>query len=147
MTPSEERNAAVEIAALNVDYWWEVDRHEGACAHEFFTEDGVFTTSMKSRTGHAEIAEFYRGRQSRGTPRTARHVIANERVRVQDADNATSDWILLLHAADGEPVLPSRPAIMIADVHDVCRRDADGRWRYRSRRIAAVFKSDTPTTG
>jgi hypothetical protein len=147
MTPLERWLVAAEVSALNVDYWWEVDRREGARAHEFFTMDGVFTTSMKSRTGHAEIADFYRGRQSRGVTRTARHVIANERVSVQDADNATSDWLLLLHAADGEPVLPSRPAIMIADVHDVCRRDADGRWRYRSRSIGAVFKSDVPTTG
>ncbi len=147
MTPSEQRDIAADIAALNIDYWFEVDRHQGARAHTFFTEDGVFTTSLKSRAGHAEIAAFYTGRQSRGAVRTARHVVANERVRVADADNATADWILLLHAADGAPVLPSLPAIMIADVHDVCRRGADGRWRYRSRTITAVFKSDTPTTG
>jgi len=36
---------------------------------------------------------------------------------------------------------------MIADVHDVCQRGPDGLWRYVSRTITAIFKSDTPTTG
>jgi ketosteroid isomerase-like protein len=147
MTPQEKQQVAAEIEALNVDYWLEVDRRQGARAHEFFVEDGVFTTSLKSRTGRAAIKEFYQGRKAREEVRTARHVIANQRVLVQDADNATVDWILLLYAADGAPVLPSQPAIMIADVHDACRRGEDGVWRYASRTISAIFKSDTPTTG
>ena len=135
-----------EIERLNVDYWFDVDRHEGLKAHEFYTEDGIFTTSIRSRTGRDAIATFYRGRQD-GRVRTARHVIANLRVDVQDADHASADWILLLYAADGAPVLPSESAIMIADVHDVCVRGTDGRWRYASRTIVPVFKSSTPTTG
>ena len=147
MTPQEKLNIASEIAALNADYWYEVDRQKGVSAHEFFTEDGVFTTSLQTRTGRDAIVAYYEGRQARTQTRTARHVITNQRVVVQDADHATGDWILMLHAADGEPVLPSRPAIMVADVHDVCLRGDDGRWRYVSRTITAVFKSDTPTTG
>lgn len=135
-----------EIGRLNVDYWYDVDRHEGLGAHEFYTEDGIFTTSIRSRTGREAIAAFYRSRQD-GRVRTARHVIANLRVQVQDADHASADWILLLYAADGAPVLPSESAIMIADVHDVCVRGHDGRWRYASRTIVPVFKSSTPTTG
>lgn len=145
MDAQEQARIAAEIEALNVDYWYDVDYLYGHNAHEFYVEDGVFTTSERTRTGRAAIAEFYRGRQRRG-PRTARHVIANLRVSVQDRDNASADWILLLYAAEGEPVLPSEPAIMIADVRDQCRRGADGRWRYASRTIRAVFKSSTPTT-
>ena len=147
MTPQETLNIAAEITALNAEYWYEVDRQKGVRAHEFFVEDGVFTTSLQQRSGRVAILAYYQGRQARPKARTARHVITNQRVVVQDADNATGDWILLLHAADGEPVLPSEPAIMIADVHDVCRRGSDGRWRYVSRTIQAVFKSSTPTTG
>jgi len=147
MTPQEKWHIAAEIETLNVEYWLDVDRHQGTQAHAFFVEDGVFTTSLKSRTGRAAIMGFYQGRQAREKVRTARHVITNQLVVVQDADHATGDWILLLHAADGAPVLPSQPAIMIADVHDVCQRGADGHWRYVSRTITAIFKSDTPTTG
>ena len=145
MDRQEKERIAAEIEALNVDYWYDVDHLLGRNAHEFYVEDGIFTTSARTRTGRPAIAEFYRGRQDRG-PRTARHVIANLRVSVLDPDNASAIWILLLHAADGEPVLASEPAIMIADVHDVCRHCADGRWRYVSRTIKAVFKSSTPTT-
>ncbi len=147
MTPQEKWHIVAEIETLNVEYWLDVDRHHGIKAHEFFVEGGVFTTSLKSRIGRAAIMEFYQGRQAREKVRTARHVITNQRVVVQDANNATGDWILLLHAADGAPVLPSEPAIMIADVYDVCQRDADGHWRYVSRTITAIFKSGTPTTG
>lgn len=147
MTPQEKLQIAAEVAALNAEYWYEVDRNKGARAHEFFVEDGVYTTTQKRRVGRPAIIEFYQGRQAREQTRTARHVITNQRVVVQDADNATGDWVLMLHAADGEPVLPSVPAILIADVHDVCRREADGQWRYVSRTIAPVFKSDAPTTG
>jgi hypothetical protein len=146
MDADTEARIRADIERLNVDYWFDVDRHEGLHAHDFYEEDGVFTTSIRSRTGREAIAAFYRGRQD-GRVRTARHVIANLRVQVRDADNASADWILLLHAADGAPVLPSEPAIMIADVHDVCRRDASGRWLYVSRTITPIFKSSTPTTG
>ena len=146
MDAQQHRQIAADIEALNIEYWYDVDHLDGANAHEFYVEGGVFSTSVRSRTGRAEIAAFYRGRQD-GRVRTARHVITNLRVRATDADNATAVWILMLHAADGAPLLPSEVAIMIADVHDVCRRDADGRWRYVSRKITAVFKSDTPTTG
>lgn len=146
MTDDERLRIEAAIERLNIDYWYDVDRHEGRGAHAFYVEDGVFTTSIRSRTGREAIADFYRGRQD-GRVRTARHVIANARVQVHDARNARCDWILLLYAADGAPVLPSESAIMIADVHDVCRLDDDGRWRYVSRTITPVFKSDTPTTG
>lgn len=135
-----------EIEMLLVDYWYEVDHHWGGAAHEYFTQDGTFTNTVgRARQGRDEIREFYGSRQSRGA-RVARHVIANLRVEVRDRDNAEADWVLLLYARDGEPVLPSEPAILIADVHDVCVREADGRWRYRARTIRALFKSDTPTT-
>ena len=145
MDRQEQARIAAEIEALNVDYWYDVDHLHGRNAHEFYVEDGIFTTSERSRTGRPAIAEFYRARRDRG-PRTARHVIANLRVSVLDRDNAPPGWILLLYAAEGDPEPPSRPAIMIADVHDQCRRGADRRWRYVSRSIKALFKSGTPTT-
>jgi SnoaL-like domain len=146
MTPVDILLVTSQIEALNAQYWLEVDRRHGAHAHEYFVEDGIYTTTARSRRGRAEIAEFYSSRRELG-PRTSRHVVANHHVVVQDAHHAQADWILLLHAADGSAVLPSEPAILIADVHDVCMLCDDQRWRYVSRSIAAVFKSSTPTTG
>lgn len=147
MTPQEKLDIAGEIMALNAAYWHEVDRQKGENAHAFFTEDGLFTTTLRQFLGRKEISAYYQWRQERETTRTTRHLIANQHVEVQDASHATSNWILMLHAADGDPVLPSQPAMMIADVHDLCERGADGCWRYASRTITAVFKRDAPATG
>jgi hypothetical protein len=53
---------------------------------------------------------------------------------------------MLLYAADGRPVLPSLPAIMIADVVSDCERDDDGKWRYVSHRLTPVFEGGVPAT-
>jgi len=136
-----------EIEDLLIDYWWDVDTNWGKTAHEFYTENGRFSTSIKTRVGRAAIKEFYASREGRGE-RVARHVATNHRITIHDRNRASAVWILSLFAADGAPVLPSKPAIMIADVHDEIVREADGRWRYASRTIEAQFRDyDTPTTG
>ena len=86
------------------------------------------------------------GAHDRGE-RVARHLISNLHVTVNDANNATAIWVLSLHAADGAPILPSKPAIMVADVVDELVRDEGGAWKYRSRTITPLFRDDTPTTG
>jgi hypothetical protein len=143
---AEKLSIRQEIEARAVDYWYEVDIHEGSRAHEYFTADGVFTSSVKTHSGREAIRAFYAQRKARGA-RTSRHVISNFRVVVADRDRASTQWVLSLYAADGAPILPSKPPIMLADVTEELVREADGLWRYRSRRIQAVFRDDTPTTG
>ncbi len=53
---------------------------------------------------------------------------------------------MLLYAADGRPVLPSLPAIMIADVVSECERGDDGQWRFVSHRLIPVFEGGVPAT-
>lgn len=146
MNTQEALRIRHEVEAALVDYWHDVDKEWGVTAHEFYTADGVFQNSVgRARVGHAAIREFYSSRQGRG-PRIARHVIANLRVKATDSNNAVADWILLLYASDGEPVLPSEPAILVGDVRDLYTRQPDGRWLIRSRTISALFKGDKPTT-
>jgi hypothetical protein len=136
----------LEIDQLLTDFWYEVDHNWGANAPDYYTEDGVFTTSGgKPRVGREAIRAFYTSRRDRGA-RIARHVVTNLRVTAIDATTARADWILLLHAADGEPVLESEPPILIADVVDECVKCPDGQWRFRSRVITALFKGARPTT-
>jgi hypothetical protein len=147
MIPNAERlRIRHEIEARAIDYWHEVDINDGARAHEYFTAGGVFTSSVKTHSGREAIRAFYAQRKARG-PRTSRHVISNFRVVVADRDHASTQWVLSLYAADGAPILPSKPPIMLADVVEHLVREADGVWRYRSRTITAVFRDDTPTTG
>ena len=127
-------------------YWHDVDTKHGANAHLAFIEGGVFATSLREYSGREAIQEFYRARHGKG-PRVSRHLVTNLRMEMIEPERRNWRWILILHAADGEAILPSEPAIMIADVEDEAVRDSDGVWRLKSRRITPQFKSSTPTTG
>jgi hypothetical protein len=135
-----------DIEELSIDYWHDVDTNWGRNAHEYYTEDGSYTTSVQTRTGRDAIRNFYEVRENRGD-RVARHLINNHKITIHDRNRVSAVWVLSLFAADGKPTLPSKPAIMMADVHDEIVRGPDGRWRYKSRAIKALFLGDTPTTG
>ena len=135
-----------ELSALNVAYWQDVDHNWGRRAHEFFVEDNaVYATPGKPLEGREAIRDFYAWREGRGS-RVARHCIVNFHAAPAGPDRAVCNWILLLHAADGEPILPTAPPIQIADFHDVCVRGADGVWRYESRTLTPIFAGGAPVT-
>jgi SnoaL-like domain len=140
MTPEQEMVIAYRLERLETDYWYDVDTNWGAAAHDFYVEDGIFDMGLGSKphAGRAAVQHFYAWRRNRGT-RTARHVISNFQVRVKNAREATSLCIMSLYAADGEPILPSKPPIMIADVESECVRGDDGVWRFRRRTLKPVF--------
>lgn len=133
------------IEQLMVDFWHEVDVNHGANAHDYFSEDCVYTTSANTRRGRKAIQEFYRTRLARG-PRISRHLISNHKIVIIDHSHARGMSVLSLFAADGVPILPSKPAIMVADLHDEIVRCDDDRWRYQSKVITPLFRGDTPTT-
>lgn len=136
-----------ELEALLIEYWYDVDMNWGREAHLYYTEDGRYVTSQKTRVGREAIRQFYTDRHDRGA-RISLHLVQNFRCVVESAERASCNWVLSLYANDGEPILPSKPPIMIADVRDVVLREADGQWRCQSRVIKALFKDfDTPTTG
>src|SRR5690606_27571945 len=66
----------LEIQEQILAYWHDVDRNWGRNAHEFYTADGRYTTSQKSRQGRDEIRAFYSDREARGE-RVARHLVSN----------------------------------------------------------------------
>ncbi len=134
-----------ELEDRVIEFWDDVDRNWGRNAHLFYEETGVFTTTEHELRGRDAIKNFYSWREGRGE-RVARHVISNFNVSVDDEDVVQSRWIMSLYAADGGPVLPSEPPILLADVVDVSARGADGIWLYRSRILVPLFKGKTPTT-
>lgn len=133
------------LTALEVDYWYEVDRNWGRNAHAFYVEGGEFAIGAKVMRGKEAVAGFYRWREARGE-RTARHIVSNFRLSSVTGDRATLECIMCLYAADGRPVLPSRPAIMIADILSECEVGKDGRWRFVSHRLVPVFEGGEPAT-
>ncbi len=133
------------LTKLEIDYWYEVDHNWGRNAHSFYVTDGIFAIGDKKMCGTNAVAAFYRWRESRGD-RTARHVVTNFRFGSRQSTRAKFECILCLYAADGKPVLPSRPAIMIADIVNECELGQDGRWRFILHTLVPLFEGGEPAT-
>ena len=132
------------LAELETEYWYDVDHNWGRTAHEMYVEDGVFVIGDKRMAGREAVRAFYSWREGRGD-RTARHVISNMRVRCESAMRARLECIMALYAADGAPVLESRPAIMIADIVSDCLF-VDGAWRFSLHELRPLFMGgEAPT--
>lgn len=121
-----------------IDYWWDVDRNAARGALDFYTDDCLYLMCDHRMEGHAAIRSYYDFRASRGD-RLVRHVVTNLRAQVPAPDRATLDGILCVYAADGVPVLPSAPPIMVADIACEFVLDGQGTWRFRLHQIVALF--------
>lgn len=146
MTKTELLLLRYELEALTIDFWHEVDIAGGGKAASYYVEDAVFASSVREYRGRAAIEAFYERRRDRGA-RVSLHVVQNFRIEPESDTRVRCQYILNLYAADGVPVLPSRPAIMLALVEEVVLKQADGTWRYESRRVFPQFRDETPTTG
>jgi hypothetical protein len=146
VTP-EQRALESQVLYMNmVDYWYEVDLHGGAGVSRMYTEDGVFQAGPgKPLVGRAAIEQFYSWRLDRGA-RTSRHVITNFRAVFSDATHASTYCVMMLYAADGKPLLPSVPPIVVADLIDDCVKGADGKWLYAKRDFVPLFMGGTAPT-
>jgi len=146
MTP-ERRAIETQVLYQNmIDYWYEVDMKGGAGVSQMYVEDGIFHGGPgKPLVGRAAIEQFYSWRKDRGE-RLSRHVITNFRAEFSDATHATTCCVMMLYAADGRPVLPSAPPIIITDLIDRCVKCEDGQWRYIERNFIPLFMGGAAPT-
>jgi hypothetical protein len=146
MTP-EQRAIATQLLYMNmIDYWYEVDMNGGAGVSQMYVEDGIFHGGPgKPLVGRAAIEQFYAWRQDRGA-RTSRHVITNFRAEFADENHATTFCVMMLYAADGTPILPTAPPIIITDLIDRCVKCDDGKWRYIERTFVPLFMGGAAPT-
>jgi uncharacterized protein (TIGR02246 family) len=97
-----------------------------------FLPDGTLSLGSVVSTGRSAIASFSKERSS--TPgRKTRHLWSNLELRAGDHDT--------LHASAIQQTYELIPAtqstqLRISDLEDVFAKDADGSWRFASRRIA-----------
>ncbi|MGH6740015.1 MAG: hypothetical protein ACREDY_13465 [Bradyrhizobium sp.] len=135
----------MELTAFETEYWHEVDRNWGREAHSYYREDGAFVIGDKRMDGPKGVADFYGWRQERGQ-RTARHLVSNFRLTIASGDHAIIECVMCLYAADGIPVLDSKPAILIADVTSECVKESDGKWRYALHHLKPIFMGGVSPT-
>lgn len=128
----------VQILDRELDYWQDVDFSWGRGAPAMYTADGVFIIGAQKMADHESIKAFYSWREGRGE-RVSRHVVTNLRVTVQSAQAASLKGIMCLFAADGQPVLPTAPPILVADVISEFVLGADGVWRFKHHELVPLF--------
>jgi hypothetical protein len=139
---TDTRDIVVQrLMELEIEYWHDVDFNWGRNANAWYMEDGTFAIGDHKMEGRSAIEEFYRWREQRGQ-RTARHLVTNFRLSRLEANSASIQCILLLYAADGNPVLRSNAPIMIADIDNECVLCPDGQWRFQSHRLTPIFMGD-----
>ncbi len=130
---------------LEVRYWYEVDCNGGANAHEFYTPDAVFAVGDNEFRGSERIREFYAWRGRRGAEtvrslRTTRHLIGNFWVEAAGEQEVKAFGVISFYDGSGRaPVPESNPPVLIADLLNICVRDEEGAWRFKSHRLRPVF--------
>jgi hypothetical protein len=130
---------------LEVRYWHEVDGNGGTNAHSFYTADGVFAVGENEFRGRERIEQFYAWRGRRGMEtvrslRTTRHLISNFWVEASAEGEAKAFGVISFYDGSGRaPVRESNPPVMIADLLNICLRDDEDAWRFKSHRLRPVF--------
>ncbi len=81
-----------------------------------------------------------------GARGVSRHVVTNFRADFADARHATTYHVMMLFAADGQPILPAAPPIFLGDGIDRCVKCEDGVWRYAERNFTALFMGGVAPT-
>lgn len=146
LTEQEVFFERTRIEAQLHDYWYDVDQNWGRNAASAYTDDAVFGGAAVTYTGRKEIAEFYQYRIDRNIPRIAVHTVSNFRVSFEGRNRAQSTWYLLAYAADGVPVLPTHPPVVIALISDQYQRQTDGPWLCAHRNFDVLFEGGTKPT-
>jgi SnoaL-like domain len=140
---NEARSIHAELEALNVEFWYRVDHHDGVGVGELFTEQGIYSSGAGRNVGRTAISTSYRQRAARG-PRVARHVHSNQRITIEAPDRARGVSIVTLWARDGHAPLDAVLPVIVADVHDEYVRGADGVWYIEHRHLVTAFQGPEP---
>ena len=136
--------SAADFVALDqmaARYWALADLSEDFALDTLFEAGAVFQLGSLVLEGLPAIEEFFANRAvaMRESNRTTRHLASNLLAVPQSADQVRVRSTVVVHAGHGEhPLLAALPS-GIADFEDICRRQADGSWLYRSRSARTVF--------
>lgn len=133
-----------KLHRIELSHWHDVNLNDGKAVHELYTENGRFVVGKQERHGREEIRKFYETRRKRGV-RTARHLISNFLLLPgKNERHVRAVGTVSLHAGDQPPLLPSKPAILIADLMSDFMLENDEVWRFSSHVLRPVFVGDDP---
>ncbi|MEP7311135.1 MAG: nuclear transport factor 2 family protein [Pseudomonadota bacterium] len=128
-----------QLQDLNARYAHALDHNDLDGFLSVFAADAIYVLGPRVSTGHAELTQFFTGRQAAGR-RVTRHFCSSFTATFQDADQATATSVWMSFVGNGDPPFPHAAPFMIADMNDRFVRHGD-RWLIAERRIVPVFRS------
>lgn len=136
--PAADLLALQDLAAR---YWSLADLTEQIALEDLFEEQAVFDLGKLKLDGLPAIVAFFAEREAgmRGSGRTTRHLATNFLALPRPDGSVRVRSTVLVYAGNGDHPLPAAEPSGVADFHDVCRRQPDGRWLYHHRSAATVF--------
>ncbi len=136
--PAED---VISLQHLAARYWALADLTEQVPLDELFEEQAVFDLGKLKLQGLPAIAAFFAEREQsmRAAGRTTRHLASNFLPLPQTDGSVRVRSTVMVHTGNGEHPLPATEPSGIADFHDICRRQPDGRWLYLHRSASTVF--------
>ncbi|MGB6008461.1 nuclear transport factor 2 family protein [Castellaniella sp.] len=134
----EQSLVEAELARLNAEYWFRVDRPEAGSVAQLYADEGRMVFGDFRVEGQASIEAFFLARNARRPTRTTRHVSSGLRVAVQSFDCACVHSVVTVYSGPGVSPLEIGPPSSVVDFTDICIR-RDGRWVYAERCGSAIF--------
>jgi SnoaL-like domain len=128
------------IYSLVVNYWRDVDYHEGRDAHRFYVADGAFVVGENHFDGHDGIRTFYTWRRKRERF-GSRHLLSDLVVIADGERRARGLGVVTLHRAIGRPPYRTTSPALISDLTCDCVRE-DETWRFKSHVLDPLFVGD-----
>jgi uncharacterized protein (TIGR02246 family) len=128
----------LELQELNSRYAQALDHNDLDAFLAVFAPDALYRFEQRRSQGHAQLADFFTGRQARG-PRTTRHLFSGLQLRFTADDEATGNSVWMSFAAQGLPPFSQAEPFLVADMADRYVLQG-GRWLFAERRITPVFR-------
>ncbi len=131
----------LELQHLAARYWALADLTEATPLDEMFAPHAVFDLGTLKLDGLPAISSFFAEREAgmRASGRNTRHLASNFLAMPQPDGSVRIRSTVMVYAANGDHPLPVTQPSGIADFHDLCRRQPDGRWLYHHRSATTVF--------
>jgi len=129
------------IYSLVVNYWRDVDFHEGRHAHQFYLADGSFVVGDNHFDAHDGIRTFYAWRRTREKFGT-RHLLSDLVVVADGERRAKGFGVITLYRASGRPPFRTTAPTLVADLTCDCVCCDDDIWRFAVHTLDPLFIGD-----
>ncbi|MFC4296899.1 nuclear transport factor 2 family protein [Castellaniella hirudinis] len=134
----EQASVEAELARLNAEYWFRVDRPQAGSVAQLYADEGRMVFGERRIEGRAAIEAFFLARNASRPVRTTRHVSSNLRLEALGPDCVRVHSIITVYSGLGASPLEIDTPSSVVDFTDICTR-RDGRWTYVERCGSAIF--------